>query len=89
MPPHLLAFGPASAVGWRVIRRSDRGKLYEGCMYQSELDSQYPRERNNHYVAAARILRLIRAAQAAQSVRKEPLLVRIFDALRPRRAARA
>jgi hypothetical protein len=63
-------------------------------MYQSELDSQYPRGRHNNYVAEARILRLIRAAQAAQesaaqSVRKEPLLVRIFDALRPRRAARA
>ena len=63
-------------------------------MYQSELDSQYPRERYNNYVAGARILRLIRAAQTAQesvaqSVRKEPLLVRIFDALLPRRAARA
>lgn len=63
-------------------------------MYQSELDSQYPRERQNNYVAEARILRLIRAAQAAQQsaaqpVRKEPLLVRIFDTLRPRRTARA
>jgi hypothetical protein len=63
-------------------------------MYQSELDSQYARERYNDYVTAERILRLIRAAQAAQRsaaqpVRKESPLVRIFDALRPRRTARA
>src|SRR6266487_2770323 len=43
LPPHLLAFGPACAVGRGVVRRSDRSKLYEGYMYQSELDSQYAR----------------------------------------------
>jgi hypothetical protein len=67
-------------------------------MYQSDLDIDYARERYEDYLVAARIRRLIRSAQAAEQPatqppaaqpRKDSLTVRILDALRPRRAARA
>ena len=63
-------------------------------MYHSEFAADYARERYNDYLVAARIRRLIRSAQsaaqpAASPAREETLLVRVLDALRPRRAARA
>jgi hypothetical protein len=62
-------------------------------MYKSELDAQYTRERYEDYIVAARIRRLIREAHAAkqtvsQPTRRESLLLRVAEALRPRRLAR-
>jgi hypothetical protein len=62
-------------------------------MYKSELDAQYARERYQDSIVAARIRRLIREAHAAeqpvsQPARRESLLVRIAEVLRPPRVAR-